>query len=150
MRDVLISWDPDSDDIRVSTDSTVGSGEKVYVKLYDDNGDDVGALIIYFSSPIKYWIDWCSTSWPTFQETLPTETDKTWRISYTPAENRLLVHCNGKEVLNKVVSASVCGRGDWRPIWERYPTKIKFYSSDTASQQYCLEDGSSLPGMYLS
>ena len=141
VRDVMIPWDPDSEDINILTNSTAGSEEdKVKVRFHDDSDQRAGAVVIRFYSPIKYQIGWCSPSYTPFPDPPPTETGKTWVISYNPAELRVIILCNGVEVLNVGLSDSVCsGYSDWRNTWEqRRPTKIKFLSADTASDQYCL------------
>ena len=137
---VKIPWDPDSQDISILTDSVAGNDEEVKVNFYDDGGQTVGAVFIHFLEPIKYQIVWCTSFYIPFPDSLPTETEKTWVISYNPAELRVIIFCNGVEVLSVVLSDSVChGNSNWRNYWQRTPTKIKFSSSDTASDQYCLE-----------
>ena len=104
----------------------------------DDSNQEAGGVYIMFASPIQYSTSQCSfyTPFPS----LPTETEKTWVISYNPAELRVIIFCNGVEVLNVVLSDSVCDNSNWRVCWEkRTPTKIKFHSDDIASDQYCLD-----------
>ena len=144
-----LSWDPNSQDIVISTDtdSIEGSEEAVTVVFYDDNNEEAGTVYIRFTSPIKYKIG-CCTSWTTFPGTPPTDTDKTWRIGYNHTEKSLLLHCNEVEVLNMVISDSACPSNRWVTYWEMYPTQIMFYPSyDTASEQYCLA-GKLLVGMF--
>ena len=148
VRDVKIPWDPNSKDIVIRTDSETGGSVSeegsyavVRVVFYDDNKKDAGRVVIKFTSPIQYRIGDC-TSDNTIPVSPPTDTDKTWRISYNPTEKTVLIYCNEVEVLNLVISDSVCtNRDNWRDNWERNPTKIKFLLTDTASDQYCLAAG---------
>ena len=140
IRDVYIPWDPDSKDITIRTDSETGSEENVGVQFYDDNNQDAGSVFFRFASPMKYQIGWCRSPIP-FPVSPPTQTDKTWRIAYNPAELRVVIHCNEVEVLYVVLSDSVCNyNGGWRTCWEqRKPTQISFPpASNTASDEYCL------------
>ena len=135
-----IQWNPDRQGITVSTNSTAGSGEKVGVYFYD-NGNYAGGVYIYFTTPIKYLINWCSHV-NYFPVSLPAAPDKTWTIEYNTAELRVVYYCNGVQVLNFLISDSVCtGHSDWRTVWERKPTQIQFLSKyDSivpASDSYC-------------
>ena len=131
-----IQWNPDTQGVTVSTDSTVGSGDDVYVLFYDNAGNYAGIVRIYFSTPIKYALEWCSSN-NYFPVSLPAAPDKTWTIEYNTAELRLALYCNGVQALNVLLSDSECTRSDWRTYWERKPTQIKFSSYDTASDSYC-------------
>ena len=137
MYDEKIQWNPDTQNITVTTNSTVGSDEKVFVWFYDNAGNSAGGVDIYFNTPIQYYIGWCSTAWNNFPVSLPAAPDKTWTITYNTAGKRLALYCNGVQVLDVQVSDSECTRSDWRTVWERKPTQIYFHSSDTASDSYC-------------
>ena len=141
---VWTPWSPDSQAITISTDSEEGSGEVMMVYFMDDN-QYTGGVQIRFNSPIQYRIPWCrSSSFTTFPVSPPTQTDKTWRIVYYPAELRVVYYCNEVEVV-EVVLSYVCTSSNWRDYWERKPTQMYFSSS--ASDTYCLGP---LVGMYLS
>ena len=137
VRMVKEPWDPDTRSINVATDSTAGSGEQVYVQFYDNDGNWAGSVRIYFDTQIQYTLAGC-TSYNLFPVTLPPAPQKTWTITYNTAELRVVLHCNGVQVLNVLISDSVCtGNSDWRDLWEKEPTQIQFYSGDTASDNYC-------------
>ena len=137
VRNTPIPWDPDTSDLKINTDSAEGSGEKVALLLNDENGVWAGNVLIYFASPIKYFLGWCTSSWTPFPITPPTETEKTWRISYTQTSQQLEIFCNDVNVLRVTLSDDVCGDGDWRDTWERDVKKIEFDDShDTASDKY--------------
>ena len=137
MRDVKIPWNPDTHNITVTTDSTVGSNEMVRVYFYDNDGYYAGIVGIYFSTQIQYTLAGC-TSYNIFPVTLPAETDKHWTITYNTAELSVVIDCNGVKVLNVLISDSVCTKNDWRTYWEKERTQIQLYSWDTASDNYCL------------
>ena len=139
------AWNPDSQNITVSTDSKAGSEDQVYVEFFGTNETYTGDVNIYFNkTEIQYWIGGCSTVYTPFPETLPTETEKTWTITYNHTEQTVVLHCNGVQVLNVLLS-SAC-KSDWKDYWGRKPTHIQFDSwFDVASDTYCM---SSNPGKY--
>ena len=137
----MIQWNPDTQGITVTTDSAVGSGENVKVYFYDNAGNYAGSVYIYFTTTIQYRLYWCISTWTNFPVSLPAAPDKTWTIEYNTAEQRLALYCNGVQVLNVLLSDSVCtGYSAWRTFWERKPTQIYFHSIDTASDSYCFSN----------
>jgi len=147
VRGVYIPLHSDSVDLTIRTDSVIGSEEEVYAYFIDDDNQIAGSVLIQLSSPIRYLLGWC-TGWISFPVTPPTQTEKTWRIAYNPAELRVVIHCNEVEVVNVVLPDGVCtvNRG-WRTYWEqRKPTQITFIDKDNASDEYCLAGG---VGMFI-
>ena len=138
-REVSIPWNPDSENIAVTTDSVAGSREDVVVTFYDKDGNQAGGVWIGFYTQIRYNIGSC-TIWTPFPVKLPTETQKTWTITYNYTEQRVVYYCNEVQVVNVVLSDSTCTGDNWRKyIWERKPTQIKFHSRETAaSDSYCI------------
>ena len=138
------AWNPDSQSIAVSTDSeAAASWDKVWVKFFDTDGNNAGDVIIAFKTEIQYYLRGCSTGFAHFSAALPTETAKTWTITYNHTKPRLVLHCNGVLVADVVLS-SACAKSYWRDTWGKKPTHIQFYS-DSASDSYCF---SSNPGKY--
>ena len=119
----------------------------MFVEFYDSGVLSAGAVEIYFKTAIKYIIGGCSTVYTTFSAALlPAETEKTWTITYNYTEERLVLHCNGVQVADVLLSNSVCDYSDWGDFWGKKPTQMKFDSFfDTASDTYCF---SSNPGKY--
>ena len=149
VRDVMIPFNSDSVDLTIRTDSVMGSEEYVRVLFDDDDNQPAGGVIIRFYSPIQYYMDWCTNHYSTFPVSPQTQTEKTWRIVYYPAELRVAIYCNEVGVVNVVLSDSVCTSYSttWRAYWEqRKPTQIKFYTYDRASDEYCLAGG---VGMFI-
>ena len=149
MKNVYIPWNPDTQSVTVTTNSTAGSNEMVCVEFYEKNGnwDDshAGSVSIYLYTQIKYSIGLC-----TYFDSIPspvilhTDTQKTWTLTYNYTELRLVIHCNEVQVVNVLLS-SVCTESSWRRWWEKKPTQIRFSYFDTASDSYCF---SSYPGKY--
>ena len=141
----MIPWNSDTQNINVTTDSTVGSNKKVYVNFSDGNGNWAGEVGIHFYTPIKYSLGYCTDNYYNFPVAVPAAAHKTWTITYNTTERRIVLHCNEVEVLNAVLSNSVCKYATWSTKWENKPTHIKFPSHDSASESYCF---ASNPGKY--
>ena len=138
VRGEKIQWNPDTQNITVTTDSEVGSGDQVYVQFYDNDGNRAGGVYIAFFEQITYELGWC-TDFKAFRVSVPSETYKTWTITYNIAKRTVVLYCNDIKVLNVVVSDSECNKINWPTYWEeRKPEQIQFSSSsDTASDFYC-------------
>ena len=137
-----IQWNPDTQGITVSTDSTVGSNDAVGVNFYDNDGYQAGGVYIYFRTQTTYGQYGCTYN--NIFTAVPAAPDKTWTITYNTVEQRLALYCNGVQVLNVLLSDSVCTQSNWRTYWERKPTQKQFQSGDTASGSYCFSN----PGKY--
>ena len=138
-REVLINHHLENSPLQIRTDSVVGSEEEVRVGFYTAGGDNAGGVYLYFTSPPKYFLSWCSKSRTKFPTTLPTETDKIWTVtlSRTSGNVRVMINCNNKEVLNVVLSSTTCSYSGWSTIWSRDVEKIQFRSCcDRASDYY--------------
>ena len=141
-RDVFIEWDIESTPLEIRTNSVLGSDDKVWVRFYSAGGEDAGRIRLYFTSTLKYWLTYCTTSYTNLPVTPPSATDKVWRITLTrTAGVRVVIHCNDVEVLNTLVSEATCSGSGWNTYWSKDVTKIKFYSGDTASDYYGTQPG---------
>ena len=141
-KSVYIPWNPDNQTITISTYIDAGSREEVEVYFLDTDKTYAGYVTIGNADMILR-LGVCGLT-SRFTGALPTETEKTWTITYNYTKQRLVLHCNGVQVLNVLLS-SVCDRSDWRTYWGKKPTQIKFSSYDSASDKYCF---SSNPGKY--
>ena len=137
-RDVFIEWDLESTPLEIRTDSVLGSNQMVKVNFYSASGQDAGHVQLYFGFTLQYYLDRCSHSWTNLPVTLPSATDKFWRITLTKTAGvRVVIHCNDVEVVNELLSEPRCSSSWWSTVWNRDVTKIKFYSDrDTASDNY--------------
>ncbi len=127
--------------IYIKTNSVVGSGDKMYLYFYAPLGPYSG-FVVRFTDPPQYYIHFCM-NWTDVPVSLPAEQEKVWKISKT-LEPRIVVTCNGKEVLNLLMSDTTC---NWSPIyWHlfylvdvarmRFPTRGEAPNEDTASEYW--------------
>ena len=78
---------------------------------------DSGGFTLRFSSKprlVEYRFDWCS-NFKTFPVSIPTSREKVWTIQ--KRGYRMAVSCNGKKVLNKIVSSEVCDDPEYSSTW---------------------------------
>ena len=137
-RDVYLEINLESVPLEIRTNSLAGSNDKVVLFFYSARREYAGEIVIYFTTPPSYHFGWCSKK-PSvnFSPYLPSAKDKIWRISLTrTAALRIVIHCNNVEVVNILMSDSTCVQSQWSNKWNKDVTKIKFKSSDTASDYY--------------
>ena len=133
-----IDWDLENAPVEIKTDSTLGSNELVILYFKSSQVDDAGGVRIKFSSQPQYYLLFCS-HWTNFPKTLPSATEKIWRITLDKSAGiRVIIHCNEERVLNLLLSYRLCANYDFRyyKYWNRDVTKIYFSYSDTASDSY--------------
>ncbi|KAL5248076.1 hypothetical protein ACHWQZ_G017302 [Mnemiopsis leidyi] len=123
--------------LEIKTDSAVGSGDKVFVLFYTSQGDYAGGVYLRFTSTLQFCIYRCCTTWTNFPTNPPADVNKVWRISVTKTSGiRLQIHCNDVEVLNILISDTICSSSDWSTYWNRDIEKMYFTNDDTASDYY--------------
>ena len=128
-----IPWDLEGTPLQIKTDSALGSGEEIYVVMYDKDGSYIGAVGVKFSSTVQYGISSCTSSWPDLPVQPPVEVDKIWTITKT--ETAFIITCNDVEVLNYLFADS--SRSDCVTKWGGdVVEEIWFRSSDDASDFY--------------
>ena len=106
--------------------------------FYTAGGYSAGGVSLSFTSPPQYWLSWCSTSYTNFPTALPAETDKIWKLTLTRTSGtvRIIIHCNNKEVLNVLLSDTICSRNSWKSLWSKDVEKIKFDNQDDTASDY--------------
>ena len=136
-RHVYIDYDIITTPLEIRSVSELGSGDKVFVGFYTSQGDGAGGLGLKLTSTPQYYIYNCR-GYTDFPSDLPTTRVKVWRITVIRSSGiiGLQILCNGEEVLNTVLSDSVCTRSSWNTYWNRDITKINFYYHDTMSDYY--------------
>ena len=138
-RGVKINYDLENSPLQIRTDSDVGSKEKVRVWFYTAQKSVVGGVRIFFSNPPKYKLVHC-TSPTNFPTSLPSENDKVWTTTLTRSSGpRVVIHCNDKEVLNVVLTDTVCNdsESDWSAKWSKKVEMIYFHPvHNTAADFY--------------
>ena len=128
----MIPRDLEATPLQIKTDSTLGNGEKIYVKMFGKDSSLIGGLSVKFSDPMKYQIASC-TSVGTKLSTVPAEVDKIWTITKT--ETALIITCNDVEVLNYLFADSSDSR--CVPTWgDDVVEEIMFRRDDSASDFY--------------
>lgn len=137
-RGSMFDYDLENTPLQIKTNSTVGSNDLVRVWFYHAEGEPAGRVDLYFRSPPRYWLEYCSSGELGFlSASLPSETDKILTLVLDrTSDARLLIFCNDVEVLNVVLSDTTCGRNDWREYWYREAKKIIFAPLDTGSDKY--------------
>ena len=135
-RDVKLSFDLETTPLIIKTDSRPGSNDALNVRFWTQGGDTAGGFQVSFGSSPTYHISWC-TNWPQVPANL--HTDNIWRITVTKTpEIRVQIQCNGKEVVNQLVSESACTYNSHESLthWSRDIAAIDFHTDDTASNFY--------------
>ena len=124
--------------IELRTGSEIGSGKNTAMDFYTVDEKKTGSVWLKFESTPRFSLWQCTKNPTVFQTPLPAERDKTWRIRVTKSSGiRVLIHCNGVEVLNLLMSDSTCADRDWLEYWSRDVVKIRFpRSGDTATNYY--------------
>ena len=134
---MYIDQDLETTPLEIKTNRIKGSNEVVYVGFYSAQEEEVGGVSLYFRSPAQYTVWFCTSNYNDLPSTLPTITEKIWQITLTRTSDvRLIIHCNGVEVVNILMSDSTCAGTDWKKYWTRDVEKIRFPSTDTASDYY--------------
>ena len=113
-------------------------GSYEYLRLYFENAqnDSAGGFFLKFLSTPQYYLSRCG-GWYNFPTTLPSTTEKIWRITLDKSEGiRVIIHCNGMEVLNFLLSDETCTHYHYRSYWSRDVTQLYFSWSDIASDFY--------------
>ena len=133
-----IDYDLENSLLQIRTNSEIGSDEQLRVGLYSASGEHAGGVDLFFTSPPRYWLAFCTISRLNFLTDLPSGNDKVWKVTLNRDSGvpHLVLHCNNKEVVNKVISGEECAHPDWNKYWSKDVETIKFLPQDTASDYY--------------
>ena len=130
-----IDVDLEKSSLLIKTDSREGSWDTLSV-WFSTAGKEEAGMDIAFRSPPTYSLKFCADS-EEFRTKIPSERIKIWRITLTKnPESTLIIHCNNKEVLNIVISSSICYGKNWETYWGKDVQKILFSYEDSASDYY--------------
>ena len=137
-RSVLIDSDLENFPFFIKTSSAMGSNEELKCFFYNAHGSGAGGIEIVYTLPPKYHVRHCDPPGKKyFPVALPSDKDKVWKLTLSRASVvRLVVLCNDQEVLNLEISSSTCDYRYWKSEWSRMVEKVKFPSSDSASDFY--------------
>ena len=132
-----IPWDLEETPLQIKTDSTLGSDDKIWVRMYDKDDSWISGVRVRFLTTMMYMIEYCTPGDGTNYVNLPVqpvvEAETIWTITKT--ETSLNISCNNVEVLNYFFadsSSSNCVPKLGGDVVEA----IKFHSSDKASDFY--------------
>ena len=116
--EVKIAHNLETTPLQIKTDSTVGSEESVRLYFYTAAGVFVGSISLFFSSPPRYYIGFCSTSWTDLSATLPSDVEKVWEITKLSGP-RIKLTCIGVKIEDILLSDETCTdkRSSWRTYW---------------------------------
>ena len=126
-----IDYDLEEHPIQIKTNSTVGSDEVVALYLYTAEDTFISNIRLVFSATLQYRINQC-TGYSNFSVDVPAEQDKIWTITKT--DTAIKIECNDVEMVNLVYSDS--SEDDCVAKYSQDVGKIKFLSSDSASDEY--------------
>eukprot|EP00116_Pleurobrachia_bachei_P010453 sb/3470715/ len=97
-RDVILPWDLEETSLQIKTNSTLGSDDMIWVRMYDKDGGYISIVGVKFSSTMQYWIHACTSNYTHLPVQPPEEVDKIWEIEKT--DTALIITCNDVEVLD--------------------------------------------------
>ena len=107
------------------------------VRFEDENGEIAGGLDIYFWDEISYQVKFCMGDYEHFPENLPTDHVRIWTISLSAeVELRLIVECNGVQVVNFLVSDNTCEDSVWAKFWNKDVAQINLDAPNGALQGF--------------
>ena len=140
-RNVLIDIDINTTPLEIRSDSELRTRDEAEVYFYTSQGVTAGGVKFNFYYSPQYFIYRCSEDWTEFPTNPPTARVKVWSIMVTRSSSKmgLQILCNGKEVLNTVLSVSECPKfwDRWfYDYWNRDIAKIGFSKWDTMSDYY--------------
>lgn len=134
----FIPFDLESDPLQVSTDSKIGSGERIWVQFSrSDNFGFVGITVDFAESP-RYSLGSCKNSEIPLNK-LSKEDNRIWTIE--KVDKRLRLSCNGIEIFDFDTNLSTVDT--CRNSWSNDFAYVRFigesvnsYPIDTASDYY--------------
>ena len=145
-RDVYIRYHLETTPLEIRTDSVLESNDRVTVFFSTADGHYAGGLNLRFGTTIQYWLWDCSTTSNDLQVEPSATVEKIWRVKLTKTSGiNLVIHCNGVEVLNTLVSDSECEDKSWRIDWNRPVEEVEFEVYDSASDYYRPVPGTACP-----
>jgi len=89
-RTVKLDFNWEQTTLEIRTSAASGSNKKLYLHFEDENNESAGAVVIAFSSPMRYHIGGCTGN-PQFPSAIPPEAELTWTLIRTLAGVMLLV-----------------------------------------------------------
>nr|AFK75411.1 putative secretory peptide-1 [Pleurobrachia bachei] len=131
-----IPWDLETTPLQIKTESTLGSKEEMFVKIYDKDMSYVCEVVVYFSTIMRYKLVPCTgdiNTWTDLPVQPPVEVEKIW--TFTKTETAFTITCNGVEVLTYQFADSPHGDCVTK-LGGDVVEQIQFLNWDTASDYY--------------
>ena len=117
--------------LQIKTDSTLGSGDLVFVRFFNKGASPAGGVKLHFTSPMQYELEWC-TEERLLLENVPAQQDKVWTIART-LDKSVKIECNGVVVAEFGIAS--CTHSE-KYVYDREMEKMTFDGSDTATDFY--------------
>ena len=140
-RGVPLDHNLETTPLEIKTDSEVESNDLMVVNFLTAQEKQTGGVWIVIRSTVWYQLGACNhkTVLPT---TLPSTKEKVFRITLSRTSGiRLRIECNEEEILNVLMSDTTCTDSSWSTTWSGEVKKIRFSTSDTASDYYRPQTG---------
>ena len=134
-----IPWDLEGTPIQIKTESTLGSGEQVYLKVWSESGGLSQSISVKFASSVQYFILYCASGHVDLPVQPPVAVNKIWK--FTKTTSALIITCNNVEVLNYQYTDSPYNGCNSRWAIDVDVEQIEFTTSDTASEFYFVGKG---------
>merc|ERR1712176_208439 len=131
-RSSVIEFDWEETPLEIRTTSSPGSGDQIRVRFLTEDRNQAGNLKIKFDNPPSYFIPGCMNSKKEFELPSSEDGEYIWRV--TKADGRIIVHCNGEEVIN--VSYADSAKAACREMWSKDTEAIEFMGEDNASDGF--------------
>ena len=139
-----MKYDLENYPLEVKTNRTLKKNDLITIWFRNADGAIAGRFWLYFS-PLQYKLTNCHPR-TDITASLPSETDKIWRITLSRTSNtglQIQLQCNDGEIFNIQISDSECTmNSDWRQHWSKLVAKIKFEDTNTVKQYYKPQPGS--------
>jgi len=111
--------------LHVKTSIAVDSGKKLEIRFFNESSEFVSGITILFESKSKYKLDKCMKKSRPFDTHVPTELHRLWSIEKRGL--RIIVSCNGVEVLDFTATSETCNDKKWNALtWGSNVVQMKF------------------------
>ena len=133
----MINYDLESTPLKIKTNVDILNGEEKSIRVFfhDLSDKSAGHVIIDIRRPTYYMMKHCMISWGTINWDADTKIDKVWTITKESGP-KIKIHYDGELITDLEMSESTCDDTTWSLVWNRDVSKMRFSSSDLASDFY--------------
>ena len=132
VRGSRVEFDFEGTPLEIGCISPPGSGEQIRVRFLSHGGNLAGNLKIKFDAQATYFIQGCMNKKEKFTMPSAIDGEYIWRITKT--DGRIIVECNGEEVINFSFADSI--KPACREMWSEDTATLEFLEEDNASYGY--------------